>query len=206
MRFKLFWGHISDEWMVSDQAAIVFGVAATLFSLVTAYLFGIVKIPTSGVGYGIANVIAVLGVFSAPFLWSGMMKYLEMRERATGNRFKILRLAFIIGFWFTAIPYYLLAYLPSRNELPVSASSGSWPPPPRPLGKSRKGMRAFCYVLYAGWGSLAIIVVCVFAFQNGYKLVRPVADYFVLFPCTLLILTGIYRILHFVSGEPRSRI
>lgn len=67
-------------------------------------------------------------------------------------------------------------------------------------------MRVFKYVLIAGWAVLLGIVALVFVIPKpmGYIL-KPIADFFVLFPASLLIGTGLYGIIRLYKiGMKRS--
>jgi hypothetical protein len=115
--FNWFWNRVSDKWIASAQAAYIFGLAAVLICLLTAYWLGVIKVHETGAaGNMIWGTMGVLSVLSIPFLWGGMRKYQEMRDKESAEKSKAIRLAMMIGVWYTAIAYFLLVYLPTRGH------------------------------------------------------------------------------------------
>jgi hypothetical protein len=77
---------------------------------------GIINVPQTTVIERVTfGTIGIVAVICIPFLWGGMTKFLEMNEAARGKKSMWLRLAFLIGVWYTAVLFYLLEYLPSRE-------------------------------------------------------------------------------------------
>jgi hypothetical protein len=209
MYFRRTWERVSPEWMLTRQAAILFGAAAVMTVLATVILLRDAIPPNPGplatVLWGAFGCVTPLSIF---FLWSGMARFLQTQDRLKGNTSKLIRLSFILGLWYSAIVYYLLAYLPARSRLRKDCEPVGSFPMQSPLchGRPSKGLKILRFSLYIGWASLAVFVIGLFASRNVDRLARPVAPYIALFPAILLVLTGIYAIVHFVSGEPGRHI
>jgi hypothetical protein len=194
--------------MVSRQAAIAFGVAAVMICLATCLLLNLVD--TSGIGgfkRFLWDAAAVLGAFSVPFLWGGMTRFLEIVEQSRGKKAALMRMVLLLGVWYAAVAYYLFAYLPMRTKPWVGMGDTSdysvAPPPLPPSVRTRnRNLGVFGYALCFGWGALGLLVICLFAFQNAYKLVKPIAPYFTLVPLALLVFTALYGLIRFTTGKP----
>jgi hypothetical protein len=203
MGFKRFWDHVSREWMVSRRAAIAFGLAAGMTCLVTLLLLRIPETSKIGAfGNFLCGTIGILGAVGMFFLWGGMLKFLEMVEQGRGRKSTIWRATLLVGVWNGAVVYYFLVYLPTRAGMSVALndpSRSSNPPPPRI--RSRK-LGAFGYVLVLAWGAFGLFIVCLFVFQNAYKLVQPIAPYFALVPLFLMLFTALYALVRFITGKP----
>jgi len=121
--FNWFWKRISDAWILSNQAAYLFGFAVILICLLTAFLFGAWRFNEEKILDNLlGGCLGVFGILSIPFLWGGMRRFQQMRSTFKPTHVKVVRFAMLIGFCYTAIFYYLFAYLPDRSK--VSASSG----------------------------------------------------------------------------------
>jgi hypothetical protein len=115
--FNWFWNRVSDEWVTSVRAAYLFGVAALLICLLTAYWLGVISIHETGIaGNIVAAIVGVCSVLSIPFLWGGMRKYQEMRNRGRARKSKAIRFAMLVGVWYSAIIYFIVVYLPTRTQ------------------------------------------------------------------------------------------
>jgi hypothetical protein len=66
--------------------------------------------------------LGVFGTLSIPFLWGGMRRFQQMQSTLESTHVKLIRFAMVIGLCYTAIFYYLFAYLPKRSK--ISAISG----------------------------------------------------------------------------------
>ena len=123
MGFNWFWKRISDAWILSKQAAYLFGFAAILICLLTAFLFGALKFnEEKTLDNLLGGCLGVSGTLSIPFLWGGMRRFQQMRSTVKSTHVKLIRFAMGIGLCYTAIFYYLFAYLPNRSK--ISAISG----------------------------------------------------------------------------------
>jgi hypothetical protein len=111
--FSFFWGHISDEWLVSRSALYIFTIAVAISFSIAPVMLGLVKINDFGllsrIFWGTVGVLGSLGVF---FLWSGMWRYWTRIDESskTGRRFWFCIL--LVGLWYGAALYYGLVYLP----------------------------------------------------------------------------------------------
>jgi hypothetical protein len=119
--FNWFWDRTSYKWIVSTQAACLFGLASILICCLTVFLFGGVAAKHVNDGILLQAVWAVFGVtgtLSCFFLMSGMKKYREIVEIRTGERrARFVSFSLLIGVWYAAIVYFLLVYLPARPNL-----------------------------------------------------------------------------------------
>lgn len=117
MGFSWFWDRVSEKWVTSNVAACLFGLATLLICLLTSYWLGAIEIREIGTAgsifYGLASIFSVLSI---PFLWGGMRKYQEMINRRQADKLKAIRIAMLMGGWYTAIIYFLFVYLPTRNS------------------------------------------------------------------------------------------
>ena len=123
MAFKWFWNRISDEWIVSNPAAVLFGLAAAFTCLLTVFLFSSLPIGDDGIwpqtGWGI---VGVLGPLGALFLWAGMRRYQKMRGQSRFGDTRLVRLLMLIGLCWTAVVYYLATLSPEttgNTRIPV---------------------------------------------------------------------------------------
>ena len=122
MGFNWFWDRVSEKWVVSTQAAWLFGFSAVLICFFTGGGLGLIKKddPPTGVVTVLWGIAGVLGGLSVPFIWGGMRKFQDMRDvRWPGKtrRRKFIRLAMVIGLCYTSIIYYLVVYLPGRSRI-----------------------------------------------------------------------------------------
>jgi uncharacterized membrane protein len=111
------WKRIGDEWLDTKAASGLFGASAFVIVAVTPIWFGYVTIPDTtlwaNVFLGISGVVGALSVF---FLWSGMWRYWMQCDASTRGVKRAWFLVLLIGFWYGAILYYLLAYLPRKRK------------------------------------------------------------------------------------------
>jgi hypothetical protein len=104
----------------------LFGVAAILICLLTAFLFGISTFDEAKVLDNLlGGCLGVFGVLSVPFLWGGMRRFQQMRSTIQPTHTGFIRLAMIVGFCYAAILYYLIVDLPERSRVLASSGWGS---------------------------------------------------------------------------------
>lgn len=106
------WNSISDEWLESHLASILFAVSAAAIALMTVVGLEYIHVSEAGLFQnlflGIGGALGALGVF---FLWGGMWRY-WLRCDTSGRT--VRKLTFVLlsaGLWYGAIVYYLLVYL-----------------------------------------------------------------------------------------------
>jgi hypothetical protein len=115
------WNRVSYRWMVSTQAACLYGLATVFICLLTAYWFGVIT-PGESNGF-VAQVLwgslGILSPLSIIFLWAGMRRYQEFREVRDPElvgKSKSVRFLLSVGIWYGAMIYYLLVYLSARRH------------------------------------------------------------------------------------------
>ena len=114
--FRFFWNRISDEWLLSRRAAFCFGIASVIVIALTPILWG-------GIGSETNNwlmnllwaVVGIVGALSLVFVWTGMWQYWLRLDSSSKSVRRMWYFALIVGFWYGAILYYLLAYLIQRK-------------------------------------------------------------------------------------------
>jgi hypothetical protein len=117
-----FWNRVSYKWMVSTQAACLFGLASIFICLLTAFWFGALE-PNEVSGLAKQIVWGLFGVFgplSVVVLWTGMRRYQtlrEIRDVELAGKSKLVHLLLGVGIWYGAMIYYFVVYLPARRIL-----------------------------------------------------------------------------------------
>jgi hypothetical protein len=120
MRYGLL-DRASYKWIISSQAACLFGLASILICCLTFALFGVDLSRYEKAGLLVQAAWAVFGVsgtLGGFFLMATMKKYREMREfrNPEAKRSKFVTVFLVVGVWWSAVIYYLLAYLPARRQ------------------------------------------------------------------------------------------
>jgi hypothetical protein len=103
--------------LTSDKAAIAFGIASVLTTLVTLYfvLPGI-EFHVASMGWNVViGIISVPFLLSPIFLWFGMRRYQRLRDPSRPNGSLIERLLMVAGLCYFAMAYYLFIYLRERH-------------------------------------------------------------------------------------------
>jgi hypothetical protein len=120
--FNRDWSRVSYKWLISAQAACLFGFASVMVCALT--VFAVFYDDTKQIPhYGpIAQFFwALLGVtisISIFFLMSGMQQFRnarELRDPVGAKKTKLGSMALWIGMFYAAVVYYLLVYLPARQ-------------------------------------------------------------------------------------------
>ena len=108
------WSWVSDEWLVSKTASRLFGATAALTIVTTPLQIGLVKPPGSPLTSWTNWFFAILGVaggLSIVFLWTGMWRHWSQCNTSTRAVKRIWFFVMILGLWWGATLYYLVAYL-----------------------------------------------------------------------------------------------
>jgi len=197
MRFRWFWDRISDNWIVSNPAACLFGVASVFVCLLTAFFFGLIEPHGDGLATQLAwGALGVLGPISCIFLWSGMRRYQEIRG---SNRFgdsRSMRLMMLVGLCWTALVYYVIFYLPRRGEQTGGPEHYSDEPT-----SSSKWLRN---TIGAGWGIFLCVVGALFLLpKTSVRLLHGRTFLLPLFMVGLLLITAAYKVINFVRNPSR---
>jgi hypothetical protein len=114
---SFFWKRISEDWLQSRTASVLFALSAGMIVGMTGVWFGYVHVsetaPIQNIFLGVAGALSALSIF---FLWGGMWSFWLRCDtsRRTVRRLTFLLLA--IGIWYGAILYYLLIYLPGIRK------------------------------------------------------------------------------------------
>lgn len=106
-----------NSWLASKAAAILFAVSSLFAIGLSPVLWGTINIPEhagalENVGWGLLGIVGTLGTF---FIWGGMWAYWTQCDMSRPRIKRVWFLVLLVGFWYGAILYYLLKYLP--NEL-----------------------------------------------------------------------------------------
>jgi hypothetical protein len=139
---------------------------------------------------GISGAAAALGIFALLVpMWFFWFKCDHQPRWRKAVWFFLL----LFGFSFGAVPYYAAVYLPAvtrhRQGTPIPAFQA------RATAALTLKIGLFGKVLIAGWALLFLTVAAIFTFPKGMShVLHPIADYFVLWPATLLIATFIYGV------------
>jgi hypothetical protein len=181
------WSWVSDEWLVSKTASRLFGAAAILILATTPLQFGLEKSPSSPWTTWVLAIFGATGALSIFFLWSGMWRHWTQcntsRRAVKRGWFFVL----LFGLWWGAVVYYLVAYLRRAEKIE---------PAPRPLRSKGLVTKALGLMLLIGWIGLISVGALVFAFPKSVgPFLRPIADYFVLIPTSLLLGTAVYAVM-----------
>jgi hypothetical protein len=115
MILQRFWKRVSDEWIGSMAARLLFGAAAALIVIMTVSLHWAIPQnpgPFAKLGFGLGGILGGLSVF---FLWSGMWRYWIRRDSSSRFVRRIWFVILLVGFWYGAVAYYLCVYLPSTG-------------------------------------------------------------------------------------------
>ena len=99
---------ISNEWLVSKTASILFAISCFLIVVVTPIWFGIVRVPDTTLwGNVLVGVLGIAGTLSVFFLWAGMWHYWLRVDASTLMVKRLWFLLLLVGFWYGAILYCL---------------------------------------------------------------------------------------------------
>jgi hypothetical protein len=111
--FSFIWKRVSDEWLLSRTATLLFGMSACVVVGLTA-VFIVDKIPVNEPGIAINifwGTVGVFGAFSIFFIWGGMLSYWTRCDSSTRVVRRLRFFLLVIGIWYGAVLYYLLVYI-----------------------------------------------------------------------------------------------
>jgi len=128
------------------------------------------------------------------------MGFFWLRCDSSSRRTKAVWLVLLLVGWGygSQIAYYVLVYLPAviKGFRDPEGEGPSVEPPQ--VDQRRKLFGPFGWALVIGWGLLFLTVAACFIFPKGMShILKPVADFFVLWPASLLIGTWVYAIILF---------
>jgi uncharacterized membrane-anchored protein len=115
MILRPFSKRMSDDWIVSKTARLLFGGAAALILILTGvFCLPFPANPAIGtrVLFGIVGVGGGLSIF---FLWSGMWRYWTRCDRSSRFARRLWFVVLLVGVCYGAIIYYLSVYLPNTG-------------------------------------------------------------------------------------------
>jgi hypothetical protein len=205
------------RWLLNRKAAVVLGIAAVLsVGVIVLWLSDFSLAALSPIEGEIISWSAVAFAAGALCLWAAMLLFWLRCDASHRLSRKIWLIALVVGVIGT-IPYYLFVYLPAvrrklrdhagaeRNNslIPVHSDPESGTAEPT---KRRKLFGPFGWALVIGWILLLLTVAASFTFPRAMShLLRPVADYFVLWPTTLILGSMTYALISlFRLGINRS--
>jgi hypothetical protein len=108
------WKHISDEWLTSRKASVLFGASSVLILGTTAALYN--YFPTEDTSKSIACfwcAAVILCAACIPFLWGGMWRFWMIGDPSNRLARGIWFLFLAFGVWYGAVFYYVFVYLPA---------------------------------------------------------------------------------------------
>lgn len=110
--FSFIFRRVSDEWLVSRTASILFSVSCVSLLVVTPIWFGSAKIPDTTLwGNILLGILGVAGAFGLFFLWGGMWHYWLRVDASTQGVKRLWFFVLLIGLWYGSVLYFLLKYL-----------------------------------------------------------------------------------------------
>jgi hypothetical protein len=112
--FNFFWDRVSASWLMSRNAARLFGASAMVLTVATILLLSDVQQgsgPLSSLFWAIVGVSASLGAF---FLWTGMLRFWRLWDTSSRAARRVWFVVLLIGVFYGAILYYALVYLRLR--------------------------------------------------------------------------------------------
>ncbi len=115
--FGIGFKRVSNAWLVSRTALILFAVASVLVVAIAPVLWGYVNfLENPGFWENLFwGVVGAAGALSMFFIWGGMWAYWT---RCDSSRRAVKRIWFVIllvGFWYGSVLYYLFKYLPAEG-------------------------------------------------------------------------------------------
>jgi hypothetical protein len=113
---------MSYKWIMSPQAAWLFGLASAVVCCCWPILFRIDPSKHEKdsvllqVAWGSFGVVSALSCF---FIMLGMRQYRRLREFRSASDVKstLVSVFLFVGVWWAAVVYYLLVYLPARRGM-----------------------------------------------------------------------------------------
>jgi hypothetical protein len=191
---QLDWSRI----LFTRRAAILLGLAAALSGCGLAIIHSDVNIESlDPMKQEVLSIAGAVGAFGIAALFVGMgFFWFKCDISSRLNRavwFVLLLLGWAYG---SQIAYYALVYLPAVIKKLRTPERGTPVIEPHRLVEGHRSIGPFGWILIAGWGLLFLTVAAFFMFPKSMSDVfKPVADFFVLWPASLLVGTGAYAII-----------
>lgn len=186
--------------LYTRMSAILLGVAAVLSVGAIILVHSNLNLNTIGpVENGVLGVAGAAGAFGFMTLLA-CMAFFWLKCDSSPKTWKtiwffVLLFGLIYG---STIVYYGFVYLPAVIKRLRHPEGGQPPFSPPELGKRRKLIGPFGWALVVGWVLLFLTVAACFTLPKGMShLLRPIADYFVLWPASLILGSMIYAVILF---------
>lgn len=112
--FSFLWKNITNEWLVSKLACLLFAISALIILAVTVAALTVA--PESELTPASRSTWAALGVFGAVgifFLWGGMWKFWSSCDSSSRWKRRLSFAVLLIGLWYGAIVYFFVVHLPT---------------------------------------------------------------------------------------------
>ena len=122
MRFQrvgIFWlpdSWLRDDWLVSRLSMRLFLLSALLVMGVTPIFLGVDTTKMTFWQRLPWGILGIIGPFGLIFLWLGMWRYWVRIDESSAWLKRIWFVVLLIGFWWGALFYYFLAYLPQEIQ------------------------------------------------------------------------------------------
>ncbi len=209
----------AERLLLNRKAAVILGVAAVLS--VCAVIIRFSNFNFAAMSHAELERISWLGALGAIgvlCLLAGMLLFWLKCDASSKLSRTVWFVLLLVGMGFgTPIAYYTIVYLPAvRNKLSdLGIATTDNPPKPVNSGsdagntepnKRRKLVGPFGWALIIGWGLFLLTVAALFTFPKAVSsLLHPIADYFVLWPASLILGSMTYAvILFFRAGMRRT--
>jgi hypothetical protein len=194
--------------LFTRRAAILLGLAAALSGCGLAIIHSDVNIEAlDPLERDVLSIAGAVGAFGIVFLFVCMGFFWFRCDISTRLSRTVWFVLLLLGWAYgSQIMYYALVYLPAvikRLRIPERETHVI---ETHQLAGDRRSIGPFGWILIAGWALLFLTVAAFFAFPKPMsQIFRPVADFFVLWPASLLVGTGAYAIiLIFRAGMKRQ--
>jgi drug/metabolite transporter (DMT)-like permease len=111
------WRHISDKWLMSKIASVLFAISSIVIAGMTAVLGSDVQIQNTGAFsaffWAVAGSLCGVSIF---FLWGGMWRYWMLGKPSNRIARRIWFALLVVGVWYGALLYYALVYMPAIRK------------------------------------------------------------------------------------------
>lgn len=195
-----FWNRVSDKWLVSKVSSRLLAVSSALTVAVTLLLYSNFINQHSGAPWSVFYaILGVSGALSIFFLWGGMWRYWLLGEPS--NRFarRIWFAILILGLWYGAVLYYLLVYLPGKEEREIEhveepanrSQIANWKVARDVHGRMKK----FEIFLLSAWLLVFVVFGLLLSFPRIFLPMIAFLPYFSVMAIGLMIVSGAYLLI-----------
>jgi succinate dehydrogenase hydrophobic anchor subunit len=120
-----FMSRVSDDWLVSRAAGILFAVSAFIVLALTPLSLGVASVPDTLAGTMFVAILGIVGALSIFFVWMGMWRYWVRIDRSKPALKRLSFVVLLVGFWYGAILYFIYQYLWRDRRMRLRNGGGS---------------------------------------------------------------------------------